>query len=185
MPPPLGLFAWSLRSVPVPPGATSTVPGPTAVTAILSPHHWGRSSAGRAPDWQSGGSWVQVPSPPPLFLVKGPFFCGRHLCSSVGPCVLLGAPRWSTQSTGPLVNGDQITLVVAPLPGPRVAGVVGARLFQRPRLGRGVRAADHDLLDVVQLGALLVCALPMTCAPACSSQRTKSAPPPLELVRCL
>ena len=40
---------------------------PVAATAILNPHHWGRSSAGRAPDWQSGGSWVQVPSPPPNF----------------------------------------------------------------------------------------------------------------------
>ena len=34
-------------------------------TASVVLHHWGRSSAGRAPDWQSGGSWVQVPSPPP------------------------------------------------------------------------------------------------------------------------
>ena len=53
-------------------------PGPRPRTAIRSrrlgaahidcyvdPHHWGRSSAGRALDWQSRGSWVQVPSPPP------------------------------------------------------------------------------------------------------------------------
>src|SRR5580698_7987764 len=42
-------------------------PGASASTAKLLSHHWGRSSAGRAPDWQSGGSWVQVPSPPPEF----------------------------------------------------------------------------------------------------------------------
>lgn len=40
-------------------------------TAKFDLHHWGRSSAGRAPDWQSGGSWVQVPSPPPKFLIRG------------------------------------------------------------------------------------------------------------------
>ena len=34
-------------------------------TAIVDLRHWGRSSAGRALDWQSRGSWVQVPSPPP------------------------------------------------------------------------------------------------------------------------
>ena len=50
-----------------------TLPGTRKGTGLVSPtasvvlHHWGRSSAGRAPDWQSGGSWVQVPSPPPNF----------------------------------------------------------------------------------------------------------------------
>ena len=65
----------------------SNAPGrPTAATAILSPHHWGRSSAGRAPDWQSGGSWVQVPSPP---------------LSDAGQRTIRGTvARW----TGPLVN---------------------------------------------------------------------------------
>ena len=49
--------------------------GPRRVspTASVDLHHWGRSSAGRAPDWQSGGSWVQVPSPPPKSLVRVPF----------------------------------------------------------------------------------------------------------------
>jgi hypothetical protein len=39
----------------------------TAVTWDVSLR--GRSSAGRAPDWQSGGSWVRVPSPPPKSLM--------------------------------------------------------------------------------------------------------------------
>src|SRR5580704_9096660 len=38
--------------------------GPHLAANVLL-RHWGRSSAGRAPDWQSGGSRVQVPSPPP------------------------------------------------------------------------------------------------------------------------
>ena len=41
--------------------------GRVSSTASVGVHHWGRSSAGRAPDWQSGGSWVQVPSPPQNF----------------------------------------------------------------------------------------------------------------------
>jgi hypothetical protein len=48
--------------------------GRVSPTASVLLHHWGRSSAGRAPDWQSGGSWVQVPSPPPKFLMRASGF---------------------------------------------------------------------------------------------------------------
>ena len=50
--------------------SSGTGQAPASPTANVVLHHWGRSSAGRAPDWQSGGSWVQVPSPPPKFLMR-------------------------------------------------------------------------------------------------------------------
>ena len=60
--------------------------GPRRVspTASVALHHWGRSSAGRAPDWQSGGSWVQVPSPPPKFLMRASGF-GRKFRRTIRP----------------------------------------------------------------------------------------------------
>src|SRR5580704_15896010 len=46
------------------PGEPVGGPEPLPPTASVGVRHWGRSSAGRALDWQSRGSWVQVPSPP-------------------------------------------------------------------------------------------------------------------------
>jgi hypothetical protein len=54
-------------------------------------HFRGRSSAGRAPDWQSGGSWVQVPSPPHNAVDR---------CESAGPNgrrIRVRRPLWRTR----------------------------------------------------------------------------------------
>ncbi len=49
----------------VPPSTRRQFGRPTSARRIECWHPRGRSSVGRAPDWQSGGSRVRVPSPPP------------------------------------------------------------------------------------------------------------------------
>ena len=74
--------------------APGTRRGGFSSTAIVDLHHWGRSSAGRAPDWQSGGSWVQVPSPPPTITVLSPAWALCHRTYS--PRLSLEGRRRST-----------------------------------------------------------------------------------------